>query len=137
MTLDSDHRRAISGDSDGTGIKPRFQSTVAGNSAARVHSAADTSSYSSKCVTAGQVRRERVGSITFASVAETEQQGRWRFCLLQPKPGFTAALCVEQAAGGLRQADSCWQAPLLSMWQTVPQLQERVVPSTACLLATS
>lgn len=77
------------------------------------------------------------GSISFASAAEPEQQGRWRFCLLQPQPGFTAALCVEQEADGLEQPDELWQPPSFGMWQTVPLLQKQTSDSSTCLLAVS
>lgn len=96
-----------------------------------------TSSYSGEVASPGQLHGEAVGSISFTLAAEPEQQGRWRFCLLRPKPGFTAALCVEQAAGGATQSDSWWQEPLLSMWQTVPLQQEDVILSDGCLLARS
>ena len=103
----------------------------------RSPSATATSSHSRKGANPSQLHSEAVGSVSFTSAAEPEQQGRWRFCLLQPKPGFTAALCVEQAADSTQQSDTWWQKPLLSMWRTVPLQQDQAILSDGCLLATS
>jgi hypothetical protein len=137
MTLGSERARAGTSDSNGAGTEARLWSAAASNPSAQFQSATDISTCSSTAVSTDPLQRDHVSSIGFTSAAEAEQQGRWRFCLLQPKAGFTAALCVEQAAGALHQADSYWQAPLLRMWQTVPLLQEYLVSSKGCLLATS
>jgi hypothetical protein len=123
--------------SNNTGTGPQHWSSAAGVLAEGSPSATATSSHSRKGANPSQLHSEAVGSVSFTSAAEPEQQGRWRFCLLQPKPGFTAALCVEQAAVGLQQSDDWWQEPLLSMWQTVPLHQDQAILSNECLLATS
>ena len=129
---------ASSNSSNGTGTSPHYWSSAAGVLAEMSPSATATSSYSSKSASPGPLHSEPVGSISFTSAAEPEQQGRWRFCLLRPKPGFTAALCVEQAAGGSQQSDSnWWQEPMLSMWRTVPLQQDQAILSNGCLLAVS
>jgi hypothetical protein len=142
MTLGSDSHgldvsSSSSSSSSSAGNRSHRRSLAADVLGERSPSATATSSYGSKGASPGQLHSEAVGSISFTSAAEPEQQGRWRFCLLRPKSGFTAALCVEQAAGGSQQADSWWQEPLLSMWRTVPLQQEDAILSDGCLLATT
>lgn len=128
-------RAGTSSNSNGSGGAGRDcsdSSAAAGMPSGGSNSAAGTSSDAG-----GQLRSNKPGSISFTSAAEPEQQGLWRFCLLKPQPGFTAALCAEQQPDGSEQGADLWQPPSLSMWQTVPLLQEYVLDSSRCLLAAS
>ncbi len=75
-----------------------------------------------------------VPAISFTSAAEPEQEDSWRFRLLEPQPGFTAALCLQQLEGGAEVGHS---GASLSMWRTVPLLREEVFVEAGRLLAAS
>lgn len=142
MSLDSGVSNDSGGGSSASGASGGSGSSVSsggggsssGGSSNGVSQSAASSQQGGAGVSQGEAAGSAVPAISFISAAEPEQEDSWRFRLLEPQPGFTAALCLQQLEGGAEVGHS---GASLSMWRTVPLLREEVFVEAGRLLAAS